>query len=309
MSSTPIRWSVLILVSISALVAAVSVGRSEAAAPPPDRLPPTKPTIDGQLRPTVLRPVFTFGATDRRTPRGKIRFRCAFDGATLRPCARIHRPAATLPFGPHTLRVRAFDLAGNASRVTSRSFTVVGAWEAAADFERAPRPANPGRDRYGNTTWSYLYSQGRSHDPAGYQLLPTFAVIAPNWEVWHLLPNFQSASAGYINGQTVMHPGGPANLPQNAVVGWRSPVGGTVKIELAIENHAASNCPVPANGIVWSLDQGTRSVRSGAVAPGAVTNQALDASVTAGESLYLVVEDNGDSNCDSTGVRLVIETQ
>ena len=40
-----------------------------------------------------------------------------------------------------------------------------------------------------------------------------------------------------------------------------------------------------------------------------VTNQALDASVTAGESLYLVVEDNGDSNCDSTGVRLVIETQ
>ena len=74
------------------LATCFAVSAAAAAPGPWDRLPPTKPTIDGQLRPTVLRPVFTFGATDRRTPRGKIRFRCAFDGAALRPCARIHRP-------------------------------------------------------------------------------------------------------------------------------------------------------------------------------------------------------------------------
>ena len=173
-----------------------------------------------------------------------------------------------------------------------------------------PPAANPGRDRYGNTTWSYLYSQGRAHDPAGYKLLPTFAVLAPNWEVWHLLPNFQSASAGFLNGQTVMHPGpSDSDSAQNAVVRWRSPFAGTVKIELAIDNQAASGCPVAGNGVRWSLDQGTQALRSGTLAPSATTNVELTASVTAGESLYLVVEDNGNSNCDSTGVRLVIETQ
>lgn len=291
------------------LLAVALVAGASAATSPPDRLPPTKPTIDGQLRPTALRPVFTFGATDRRTARGRLRFRCAFDGAALRACARIHRPAAALSFGPHTLRVRALDLAGNLSRTSTFAFTVVGTWDAAGDFERAPRPANPGRDRYGNTTWFYLYStQGRGHDPATYASLPAFAVLGENWEVWHVLPNSQSASTGFNNGSMILHPG-PSDGGQNAILGWRSPVAATVRIQLSIDiTFAQSVCPVSGNGIVWTLDQGARSLRSGTLLSGRVENVEATTGVAAGESLYFVVGDNGNSNCDSTIVRLSIET-
>ena len=289
------------------VLAAVLVAGALAAPAPPDRVPPTKPTVDGQLAPVVLRPVFTFGATDRRTPRGRIRFRCGFDGAALRPCARIHRPAAALSFGAHTLRVRALDLAGNASRITLYSFRVVGSWDAADDFERAPRPANPGRDRYGNTVWSYRYSsQGRSHDPATYDLLHTFAVLGANWEVWLLAPGFQSASTGFNNAQMILHPS-PSHLGQNAILAWRSPVAATVRVEASLY-RLQLDCSVPANGVVWSLDQGNRSLRSGTLVDGSAENLQLNSSVVAGESLYVIVGDNGDSNCDSTGVRLRIET-
>jgi hypothetical protein len=297
----------VVTVALAALVVLVPGPGAGVSATPPDRLPPTKPTIDGQLAPTVLRPTFTFGATDRRTPRGKMRFRCAFDGAALRPCARIHRPVGALSFGEHTLRVRALDLAGNMSRTASFSFQVVGSWDAARDFERAPRPANPGRDQYGNAAWSYRYSsQGRSHDPATYELLPTFAVLAPNWEVWLLAPDFQSASTGFNNGQIILHPA-PSHLGHNAILAWRSPVNATVRLQAAVY-RLHLDCPVPANGVVWSLDHGNRTLRTGTLVDGSAENFELSLTVTAGESVYLVVGDNGDSNCDSTGARLSIET-
>lgn len=297
-----------VMAAAAGIAGLVLTGFAPGAPAPPDRQPPTKPTIDGQLRPTILRPVFTFGATDRRTPRGKIRFRCAFDGTALRPCARIHRPIATLSFGQHTLRVRALDLAGNGSRVTSFSFVVVGSWDAASDFERAPRPANPGRDRYGNTTWSYLYG-GREHDPATYQLLPTFAVVAEGWEAWHILPNALSASVALINTQIVLHPG-PSTPGQNAVLAWRSPLAATVSMEASVSTvHPVNGCSVPANGISWSIDQGARTLRAGTLAAlGTVENVKFSTTVAAGESLYVVVGDRGDSSCDATGVRLLIET-
>lgn len=276
------------------------------AATPRDRVAPTTPTIDGPLRPEVLRPVFTFGATDRQTPRGRIRFRCGFDGAALRPCARIHRPAVALSFGKHTLRARAVDLAGNVSRVSTFAFTVAGSWDAARDFERAPRPANPGRDRYGNTAWFYLYSVNPERETSTYQLLPYFEVV-PGSESWR---NRQGAGTGgteiaYTSGRLVLHPG-HYNLGQNAVVGWRSPLTATVRVDADISTNPG--CEVPANGVVWSIDHGATTVRSGSLGLGQTANRSFAVAVTAGESLYLVVNDGGDSNCDSTLVHLAIAT-
>ena len=293
------------------VLAAALVAGAPAATAPPDRLPPTTPTIDGQLAPVVLRPVFTFGATDRRTPRGKLRFRCAFDGGSLRPCARIHRPAAALSFGGHTLRVRALDLAGNLSRVTSLSFRVVGEWDAAGDFERAPRPANPGRDRYGNSTWFYLYSGTPAHEPAHYHALPNFAVLALNWEVWHNSPGHPHETpggmTGFSNNRIIMHPG-HWNLGQNAVLGWRSPVASDILVTARIENDDGT-CGVPENGILWSIDKGSTSIRSGFLGPSGFTQLELTTSVSLGESVYIVVNDAGDSNCDTTVVDLTVETR
>jgi hypothetical protein len=286
---------------------ATLVAGSWAATVPPDRRPPTRPTVDGSKRTMSLRPVFTFGATDLRTPRGKLRFRCALDGASLRLCARVHSPTTALSFGSHTMRVRALDLAGNLSRVTSFPFVVVGRWDAASDFERAPRPANPGRDRYGNTAWFYLYSNGgRAHDPANYEVLPTFLVRGPNWEVWHLPPDFAGASAGYNNGRMIFHPSSP-NLGQNAILGWRSPRAASVRVHASlVRGHL--DCPVPANGVVWSLDQGNRTLRAGTLLDGSEETFDLTLAVTTGETLYVVVGDNGDSNCDATLVDFTIET-
>jgi hypothetical protein len=287
------------------MLAVVLVSGGRAAVAPPDRRAPTRPTVDGPRQPVIVRPVFTFGATDNRTTRARIRFRCAFDSSVLRPCARIHRSTDALSFGGHTLRVRAVDLAGNGSRLTSFSFRVVGSWDASADFERAPRPANPGRDRYGNTSWFYLYG-GRTHDPATYTLLPTFFVLDPNWEVWLLVPDFQSALVGFNNGQVFLHPG-PSPPGQNAILGWRSPLSATVRVQGAV-SVVGPPCPVPANGISWSLDKGAETVGSGLLDPGGVANIEQTLTVTAAESLYLVIDDRQDSSCDSTLVRLIIET-
>lgn len=293
-----------------ALLAIFLVSGAWAAPAPPDRRAPTRPTVDGQLAPTVLRPVFTFGATDTRTSRAKMRFRCAFDGAALRPCARIHRPVAALSFGRHALRVRALDLAGNLSRVTTFAFSVVGSWDAAADFERSPRPANPGRDRYGNTAWFYLYSETPAHEPGSYHALPTFAVLALNWEVWHNSPGHPHETpggmTGFSNNRIIMHPG-HWNLGQNAVLGWRSPVSSDVLLMARVENGAGT-CGVPENGILWSIDEGPTSIRSGFLGSTGSTQLELTTSVSVGESIYVVVNDAGDSNCDTTLVDLTIET-
>jgi hypothetical protein len=42
---------------------------------------------------------------------------------------------------------------------------------------------------------------------------------------------------------------------------------------------------------------------------GNTANTELTASVATGETLYLVVNDAGDSNCDTTLVDLTVETQ
>ena len=148
-----------------------------------------------------------------------------------------------------------------------------------------------------------------AHDPAIYRHLPTFAVLGQNWEVWLPLTDFQSASVGINNERIIMHPG-PLIPGSNAILGWRSPVSSPIRVQASIAAAPQGDCPAPANGIAWSLDQGARTLRSGTLAAGAQASFELPLlRVTSGESLYVVVEDDGDtSNCDSTFVQLVIET-
>ena len=113
---------------------------------------------------------------------------------------------------------------------------------------------------------------------------------------------------GFNNNQIIMHPG-HWNLGQNAVLGWRIPVASTIRLAASIQ-VPPGNCGAAANGIVWSIDQGSRTLQSGALAPGGnPANTELTASVAARETLYLVINDAGDSNCDTTRVDLTVETQ
>jgi hypothetical protein len=287
----------------------LSVGSAAHAAYPPDRSPPTKPTIDGAPETDELRPSFTFGARDRRTPPSRLRFRCALDSAPLHACPRTYRPTDTLEFGRHLLRAQAVDRAGNRSRVASHTFTIVGRWNAAEDFASAPGQANPGPDTYGNTTWFYLYSGTLAHDPTNYHLMSVFAVLDPNTQIWRsTAAEFPSGShVGLSGGQITMHPG-HYNLGQNAILGWRSPVASPIAIRATISQNQTP-CPVPQNGIIWSIDQGARTLQSGPLAPGQSKEVQLTTTVVAGDSLYLIVDGAGDTNCDGTLVGLTISTQ
>ena len=131
-------------------------------------------------------------------------------------------------------------------------------------------------------------------DPAIYRHLPTFAVLGQNWEVWSPRPDFQSASVGINNERIIMHPG-PLIPGSNAILGWRSPVSSPIRVQASIAAAPQGDCPAPANGIAWSLDQGARTLRSGTLAAGAQASFELPLlRVTSGESLYVVVEDDGE---------------
>ena len=104
----------------------------------------------------------------------------------------------------------------------------------------------------------------------------------------------------------ILHPA-PTHLGHNAILAWRSPLAATIRVEASLY-RLHLDCSVPANGVVWSLDQGNRTLRTGKLLDGTPENFQASLTVAAGETVYIIVGDNGDYACDSTGVRLTIET-
>ncbi len=296
----PVRTTtmVTIFVVVAALVS-VLAGVGEAASPPRDRLSPTKPTVDVPRETPDLRPVFHFGARDNRTPPSQIRFRCGIDTPFLHACARIYQPFSALAFGQHELRVQAIDRAGNASRLTTSAFAVVGTWDAAADFPRAPRPENPGHDRYGNTTWFYLYSATKIHDPTLYQPLPEFHVFDPNTQIWNrgLTPDGFNVTplVGVASAEMDFHP----DRDHFAVLGWRSPYTGKVSLEMELR-FPDPVVQAPSNGVIWSLEHDGSTLQSELLTPANQAHVAITLDVNTGDTLYLVIDNNEDSNYDTT---------
>jgi hypothetical protein len=197
-------------------------------------------------------------------------------------------------------------LAGNASPITVRTFNIVGFWDAGAEFKLAPSPANPAPDRYGNSTWFYLYSPGPEHDPASYRQLPEFVVLDPGWQVWR--SGFYAwPYTGYSYTYLTMHPGVGPTFGANAILGWRSPVAATVRLNANIRAHE-THCPGRADGIDWFIDQGPRTLLSGTVAPPDTARTAVTTSVAAGEMIYLIASGRADWGCDGTSTTLTIQT-
>jgi hypothetical protein len=272
--------------------------------PRPDRTPPTAPVVDGQSETEDTSPMFTFSSRDRRTPAAKIRFECSMDDAALHRCSREY--SESLAFGKHVLRVRALDRAGNRSRITSFEFVVVGVWDAASDMLVAPNQANPNPDQYGNATWSYMWSSARVHDPARYRLFTHYTVVDANREQWDSgdlqstpFPPRPLVGLDRPGGRIIMHP-----YPDEfAVLGWKSPVSGTVDFEGSV--RSTDPC---SRGVDWTLDQGRTTTMHGTLGGG--QGQAFNGSVaiTSGDSLYFVLDPGPDDICDTTVVELNIRT-
>lgn len=290
------------VITVGLLVTSVA----QAAAPPRDLKPPSNPTIDRSSAAGDQRPTFQFGARDNRTAPLKIRFRCALDALGLHACPRTYRTTDALPFGKHTIRVIALDAAGNRSRTTTKQFSVIGTWDAALDFAAATQPQNPTPDGYGNSVWSYLYSPANTHDPTQYVPLPQFNNIDSSWRQWDMGLRADGTiitpMVGWNHGQMIFHP----DRDGFAVLGWRSPFAGNVTITLGLR-FPDPVLQAQSNGIVWALDRGDATLKSDVLMPTTEAHAEVTADVAVGDVFYLVIDNKGESNWDTTvgGLRIL----
>jgi hypothetical protein len=208
------------------------------------------------------------------------------------------------------VRVRALDRAGNASRLTASPFAVVGSWDAATDFRFAPQQENPGHDRYGNTTWFYLYSSARLHDPTLYKPLPEFHVIDANNQQWSLgvYPDgsvvIPLVGANPNQHLMVFHP----DLDRFAVLGWRSPYTGPVSVSLQLQ-FPDPVAQARSNGIIWSIDREGTQLQGAMLKPDMQpANVTIPLDVTSGETLYLTIDSNGATESDTTIGQFSVQT-
>lgn len=176
-----------------------------------------------------------------------------------------------------------------------------------------------------NGVWYFMESQSFAHDPFTYSLLPHYTVFcdfdpaavdglaclgdAERDVVGNRLPavgvNFSSnpitisTSLPPLPPRSVfMHPG----IEKLAIVAWRSPVTGTVRITGSFTGMD----PTCGDGVLWSIDKGRNTLRSGAVANGGTASFALATAVKKNQVLYFIVHPNAEYSCDSTNLQLII---
>jgi len=251
--------------------------------------------------------MFSFGARDNRTRPLQLRFRCAIDSSLLQPCARTFEPLSDVPFGRHEMRAVAVDRAGNISRTATLVFTIVGVWDAAADFPRVAPSENPAHDQYGNTVWSYLYSGAAIHDPALYRLLPHFdeqgGRTGAQWNIAGTGASIVTPLVGVRDASMGFHP----SRDQFAILGWRSPYTGKVSIEFTVR-LSDPDAQKGGNGIEWSIDRGNTILQSQVLFYGTDEHAAVTTDVAAGDQFYVTINNRGDSNWDSTSGEFVVRT-
>ncbi|MCP3915967.1 MAG: hypothetical protein GY711_10465 [bacterium] len=197
------------------------------------------------------------------------------------------------------------------------------AWTLSSDFALHPNQANPNPDSFGNDdVWYFMGSSTLVHDPATYVLLSDFvtdALCVPGIQQWHdplqcpgpclgCLPTVGINATGLF--QRVMGIRWPANtvrlhpMPsQLAIVGWRSPVGGTVAVEGRFADMDL-NC---GDGVDWSMDHGALSLAEGSITQGGSQLFSLpEITLNQGEFLYFIVGPRNNFGCDSTALELTI---
>jgi hypothetical protein len=204
-------------------------------------------------------------------------------------------------------------------------------WDLVHDLRPYPDRENPSRDSYGNrAVWHFMQRVNGGREAPTYELLPSFTTHAfgiQGLEQWtaiqvgfptnDMLPavgiNTTDVTQSYSTlawpGHTVrVHPSGVA-----VVVGWKSPISGQVRISGLVRDMDA-HC---GNGVLWSIDLGTRTLASGSLGNGQAQGFAQgqggtrlqSVSVSKGEFLYFIVDPNGDVGCDSTELEIRIESE
>ena len=188
-------------------------------------------------------------------------------------------------------------------------------------------------DQGAKGVWYFLESSSTVHDPLTYRLLGhygapcdangktgTFAVRAlACWSsvdtdytrgenrMPSVLFNFEGQTI-YLNGypdvgippKTVVFEG---NLTKDAIIGWKSPISGTIRITGSVTDlHLGS-----PTGVLWSINRGRTMLSSQILPDGASQNFDLsDVTIQKDQVLYVIVDPYGDQDADEIAINLKI---
>lgn len=195
-------------------------------------------------------------------------------------------------------------------------------WNLATELRVSPEQANPNPDHCGNAdVWHFMESSTLVHDPATYSPLPEFITDAfsitglQQWQdAFHCstsckdkLPTVGINATGVDQPVVGSWPAGAVRLhpmpTQLAIVGWRSPINGSISVSGAFASMGG-HC---GNGVAWFIDRGTTTLANGSFPNGGAQDfQLADISVSQGDFLYFIVDPNGDHTCDSTRLEVTL---
>jgi hypothetical protein len=188
-------------------------------------------------------------------------------------------------------------------------------WNLDADFLAHP-DMNPGPDSYGNLgVWNYMQSATLKRD-GNYTLLPNFtndtcgvAGLA-YWMAPSGLPHVaMNTNPNPVVCQGLTIPAQRAYIhpwsTRDAIVGWRSPISGTVHISGGVKDMN----PGGGNGVKWFVVRGTTTIDKGSILNGGKQRflKGLSTTISAGHFVYVIVDAwNQDFGYDDTLIRLTI---
>ncbi|MDQ6805934.1 MAG: hypothetical protein M3065_13425 [Actinomycetota bacterium] len=191
-------------------------------------------------------------------------------------------------------------------------------WDLASEFTATAPGANPDRDTYGATPWTYKAGPASgSIDPSTFSALPSFNVRA-GLSAWSESANGTpplvglNPTAGTITSLNASVPPHqifvePGSAGQVVAVGWTSPFSQAKTV--SINGSITSDAPGPGPCIystTWSVDQ------NGAALPGASGHLpgpfSTSATVAPGATIYVTVATLPvNASCSATGLSLHID--
>jgi hypothetical protein len=178
-------------------------------------------------------------------------------------------------------------------------------WDPIADWRSAPNEENPSADRFGNAgVWRYMRGTSISHNPVQYILMPNYERDLPGFlgEAWSEPAMINVFVARLVADPSIyLHP----TSGVYAILAWRSPVAGEVTID-GVVARPQNPCDQPSHGLLFSVDRGSETLRTMSLDLGQSTDFNLNTMVGMGDTVYFVVDADGDANCDLTQLRLTV---
>jgi hypothetical protein len=216
-----------------------------------------------------------------------------------------------------------------------RATNLCSEWNLVTDIRVDPNQENPNGDNCGNSdVWYFMSSSSLIRDPQTYTLTAHFVsnqfgiVGLQSWQGTHADSYWTNTRYPYVSVNTtgVTQNIGPETwLPQTIhvhpyltellIIGWRSPVSGTIAITGYISDASPCNSSSRTDdGVRWYIDKDTTNIASGDLNNGGSQlfrdgtggTALIDIQVTGGQFIYFAIDPKTDYYCDATTLDIAI---